>query len=228
MRCRSVQRRLVAYLDGELASREHTAVAAHIDGCVECAAEARRLRRLYGLVDSARATPSVRHLESEIRMRLLQLPVEPNVLAAPERRRRWAAPVALASAAGAGLLVGRLVLGGRWPAGEGMGGAQSIPMKPASPIGITAAPSPTEDPVPAAAHGGGDALVAQRASDVPSRPVVPSGAMATGARDAIPMELREAFDLFVEFPIIRDLEKFEHYDAILARPGPESDAMRGG
>jgi hypothetical protein len=228
MRCRSVQRRLVAYLDGELASREHATVAAHIDGCVTCAAEARRLRRLYGLVDSARATPSVRHLESELRMRLLQLPVEPAVLAPPNRRRRWAAPVALASAAGAGLLVGRLVLGERWPAGEGMGGAQSIPMRPTPPAGIAAAPASTEQGIMAAAPGGRDPMVAERASDASLSPVVPSESMATAARDAIPAELREAFDLFIEFPIIRELDKFEHYDAIMARPAPDNDAMRGG
>jgi len=52
MKCRTVQRRLGAYLDGELAARARADVETHLRACQACAAELEReeaLRRLLGL-----------------------------------------------------------------------------------------------------------------------------------------------------------------------------------
>ena len=55
--CAAVRRRLMAFYDRELSAHEQLSVAAHLDGCPPCAAEAAALDQLG---DAIRATSSSR------------------------------------------------------------------------------------------------------------------------------------------------------------------------
>jgi len=46
--------------------------------------------------------------------------------------------------------------------------------------------------------------------------------------DELPLELRDTPDLFVDFPIIDELDKFEHYDSIWSVTNEHAGRPRGG
>jgi hypothetical protein len=46
--------------------------------------------------------------------------------------------------------------------------------------------------------------------------------------DEAPVELRNTLDLFVDFPIIDELDKFEHYDSIWSVTNEHAGRPRGG
>jgi hypothetical protein len=48
------------------------------------------------------------------------------------------------------------------------------------------------------------------------------------ATDELPLELRDTLGLFVDFPIIDELDKFEHYDSIWSVTNEHAGRPRGG
>jgi hypothetical protein len=69
--CAAVRKRLAAFHDGELPVAEQVAVAAHLDGCTTCVAEARTLERIgalvrEGAVARVEAAPGVAHLREVV------------------------------------------------------------------------------------------------------------------------------------------------------------------
>ena len=57
MRCRTVQERLNAFLDGLLQPSERAAMEVHLQGCPECQASLARLQRLSSLLESMPVPP---------------------------------------------------------------------------------------------------------------------------------------------------------------------------
>jgi hypothetical protein len=73
---------------------------------------------------------------------------------------------------------------------------------------------------------------APRAHEPPSSPesgtLLVNESLATGRSEVLPEHLRDALDLFVDYPIIRDLDKFEHYETIEAGGSVTGGETRGG
>jgi len=90
MRCRAVQHRLSQYLDGELSAREQAAIAAHLEDCADCRAEADAFRRAEGALRTLSVVERAPELSGDLWQRL----------ARPARRgRRWAWGGAVVAAA---------------------------------------------------------------------------------------------------------------------------------
>jgi hypothetical protein len=79
-------------------------------------------------------------------------------------------------------------------------------------------------PIAAGARTDGGPAAAPSSEDTPERAAAPT----LMAADDPPGELRDALDLFVDFPIIDELDKFEHYDAIWSVTNEHSGRTRGG
>ena len=227
MRCHSVQQRLLAYVDGRLSDDEYAAVGGHLQGCPTCAAEIVATRRLCELLDrGAPETPA--GLENAVMRRIRAGEI---VEEAPPRLH-WALPWAVGLAAAAGLAV---YLGGGvdWLRGspEGIGGDRA-PSGIASKSdgrqvsGATVAASSESSP-----SKGARTQVASTAGRVggSAEEAPPAGGEArVAATDDLPRELRDSPDLLVDFPIIDELDKFEHYDSIWAITNEHPGRPRGG
>jgi len=70
MRCRTARRMLSAYLDGDLAEVEQARVAAHLEGCTECRAEASALKGAASALRTLSAVGSAPELTDDLRRRL--------------------------------------------------------------------------------------------------------------------------------------------------------------
>lgn len=58
MRCRTLQKHLSAYLDGELDARQNAQIQAHVAQCESCSLELARLRKAYdALLDGVKIAP---------------------------------------------------------------------------------------------------------------------------------------------------------------------------
>ena len=209
MRCSRVQRRLVSYIDEMLAERQRAAVDAHLNQCPTCAADVAEIRRLHGAVDELPVPPLPAGFEAEL-MRKVRDASEP----AASPWVRWYVPLT-AAACTAGLA---LYLVGRMPRPEEQTLTRnSVPVveelpKVASVKSVELRPAPAPKP-PEATR----AAPPQQSASFYEPPVEPA-----------PPELHDALDLFVDFPIIRDLEKFEHYYTIWTDTDEQTGATRGG
>jgi anti-sigma factor RsiW len=87
MRCRSCEKQLSAWLDGELAPGRAAEVEAHVAACPACAARAARLREVSALVDGLPSPVPSPEFAAGFRRKLAQArQVERE---AAERPRRW-------------------------------------------------------------------------------------------------------------------------------------------
>ena len=226
MRCHSVQQRLLAYVDGRLSDDEYAAVGGHLQGCPTCAAEIVSTRKLCELLD--RGTPETPPgLENAVMRRIRT----GGVVEEAPPRLRWVLPWAVGLAA-AGLAV-YLGGGGEWlregperVAGDGAPSQIASKSDARRATGATAAaPSGTgalEGTRTQVATTGGRA-----GGSVGEAPPV-GGEARMAVTDDLPRELRDSPDLFVDFPIIDELDKFEHYDRIWAITNEHVGRSRGG
>jgi len=191
MRCRRAQRWMVAAVDGELAPRRQRAFDAHVAGCSDCRHEMAGteavLTRVAGL---ATACEPPAHLEQATFRRVRQL-------AAAEREgagaRRWWLGLRVPALAFVTAAVAIVAFGLLRDAGE----RQIV-----SPRAGDRSRLATHTRSPEASR-----YATRREHSASSR-------MAANVPPEPPPELAAAPELFMELPILRNMEKLEHFEAI--------------
>jgi anti-sigma factor RsiW len=89
MECKAIQKRLSAYLDGELDVRMHETVSSHLAGCADCRHAAARLSQVYALLEQDKTVPPNPFLWARVQARLSA----PNPIRRSGRLQRLLAPV---------------------------------------------------------------------------------------------------------------------------------------
>jgi len=222
MWCRRVRQQIVPYVDGKLTGGRHAAVAAHLRSCRACSAAAQGLRELHAVLDRQPEVSVPLEFEAKVFRRIRSTEPEPSTRTA----WRWLVPIAAgAFAVGLALVyVGREVPGPGARFGEPDAGGPAH-----SPV----APTPVGEPLVARGSGQAASPVEYERAEALGRGAAPQTRLLEEASGGIPKdvpsELFSAPGLFVDFPIIWELEKFEHYETIwtLSNRGPAS-ASRGG
>jgi anti-sigma factor RsiW len=186
--CEEFAADLVAYLDGEHAERETARIEAHLGTCLNCRRELEQLRRLRALLGELRAIEPSPAFHTAMWRRLDPLPTRAS------RRARtlfWAAP-ALAAAAAVALV---------WYSSIVRVGAPGA-----------AAPAPRAVAAAPRVHASGGDALAQRAVEPErggSHDVVVAGDLAE-----YPPELVEHPELFLRLPVVRRLQKLQHFEEV--------------
>lgn len=75
MNCASMEKSLIAYLDGKTLSSERRAVEAHLVECAACRERAEQFRLVFGVLDEWQAPPPSPGFDAAVRARVAQLPV---------------------------------------------------------------------------------------------------------------------------------------------------------
>lgn len=195
--CDEISGELVAFLDGELADAERRPVAAHLSTCLGCRREIERLTSVRGWVSDLPSVEPSAGFAAEFWRRV---EADPSIVAKPPGASRawwWAAP-ALAAAAVVAL------------AFQFLTGVTPLPSEPATPKArVIAAPPPA----------------APRPADVAAAPKVAPDEAPAALADAetlrpedLPPELLEHPELFLRLPVVRRLEKLEHFDEVRQAP----------
>jgi anti-sigma factor RsiW len=89
MECKAIQKRLSAYLDGELDVRLHETVSSHLTGCADCRHVAASLSQVYTLLEQDATTPANPFLWARVQARLSA----PNSVRRSGRLQRLLTPV---------------------------------------------------------------------------------------------------------------------------------------
>jgi len=187
MRCRRAQRWMVAAVDGELAPRRRRTLEGHVAGCPECRREVAATEAvLAGVTGLARSGCEVpSHLEQATFRRV-------RLLAAAEEERsvarRWWAGFRIPALAFATAAVAIVAV-------ELTRGAGDRRAAPSGPRAVAQAPARDQPRVVASRERPAPKV----AESLPAEP---------------PPELAAAPDLFIELPILRNMEKLEHFEAI--------------
>ena len=203
MRCRRAERWMMVALAGELSGRRSQRLTKHMDGCAGCRREWEAYTALDRLLGSL-------PLEAALPPRLEQVTLRTARLAeaeATKSRRRWLGVAIPALAATAVLAVAvRLSLQDTEPAPTPAAPTRAVTVPPARVPGRVAerAPAPAPSPAPASPQR------RRVARGVPSEP---------------PPELAARPDLFINLPLLRNLDKVQHYEAIqtIAVDGAQSN-----
>ena len=191
MRCGSAQKLIVAAVDGEITPERRRDLDEHVAACTECLGELHATESLLGALESLPQEAEVPPLVEAATLRRMR------VAAAEEqerKERRWGwFPAPVLAAAGVAVL------------------ALAINLRPE---GRQGTPQPVMTP---------EATGVRQLARAPERPAPPPAprqevAVAT-ADDALPPadpppDLAAAPELFMNLPIIRNMEKLEHFEAI--------------
>ncbi len=186
--CEAFAAELVAYFDGEHTETDAARVEAHLGTCLACRREIERLRRLRALLGELRPLePSADFREGMWR----RLDAVPPRAVRRSRAVLWTVP-ALAAAAAVALVwyssIARI-------AGEGSAARD--------PRSLAAASRP---------RGDGDEAMAQRGHEgerEERRDVADAGNL-----DRYPPELVEHPELFLRLPVVRRLQKLQHFEEV--------------
>ena len=195
--CEAIAEDLVAFADGELAQAERAPIEAHVAGCLSCRREIERIATVNALVAGLpRIAPSP-EFEERVRRRLAAGAAADDA-ATWTRRRAWRPALwgvpALAVAAAIALV---------W-------------------YWSLAAPTRNQLRAPA---GGGQLAVArpdraqQLAGEGETEPVV-AAAPSLSIED-LPPDLIEHPELFLRYPVVRRLNKLEHFEEVRQHGGAE-------
>jgi anti-sigma factor RsiW len=189
MRCGRAQKLIIAAVDGEITPQCRRDLDEHVAGCTECRDALHATEALLGALDRLPQEAEVPPLVEAATIRRMR------IAAAEERERkerRWgwfSAPVLAAT----GVVVVALAINLR-PGGESRSLRSATPAAPAARVARAPEPAPT-----AAAAEREPRAVASGDVTPPSEP---------------PPDLAAAPDLFMNLPIIRNMEKLEHFEAI--------------
>jgi hypothetical protein len=209
MRCRTARRWLTRELAGELPPRRVEQLARHVERCEDCRREQvayAALDRALGLLPTAAELPPRFEQDTLRRVRVAADDADPRE---PGRIGRWVllgAPALAATAAlGLALHGGAPPDTGRVPTTAKAGG--NTPAKPAA-VELAQGEAPT----PATPQAG--ARPRRIVQAVPGDP---------------PPELAARADLFVDLPMLRNLDKLQHYEAIQTTTldGQQEDQSNG-
>jgi len=204
---------LVAYVDGELLGSERARFDDHVATCLTCRREAERLTKLRALVNGLpRIEPSA-EFEAHMWRRMAR-----ETSGGQRRSRRdawrWAAPVLAAAAVVALVLYGVLKPSGLHAPGTPRTGRE-VATAPAAPA--VREQVAKQEEVDTGAEGGGGERTDVASADNP-------------APEDLPPELVEHPELFLRFPVVRRLQKLEHFEEVRQRgdSDPAGDAAPGG
>lgn len=188
MRCGPAQKLIVAAVDGEITPERRRDLDEHVAVCSECRAELRATESLFGALESLPQEAAVPALVESATIRRMRL------AAAEERERkerRWGwIPTPVLAAAGVAALA--LAINLR------QGDEPSLPAVPDVPAAGPLARVPEPAAPPAAAK--------REAAPVAVANIAPPAEP--------PADLAAAPELFMNLPIIRNMEKLEHFEAI--------------
>ena len=204
---------LVAYVDGELLGSERARFDDHVATCLTCRREAERLTKLRALVSGLpRIEPSAEFEAHMWRRMAREMP------GGQRRSRRdawrWAAPVLAAAAVVALALYGVLKPSGLHA--PGMAGAgREVATAPA----VRDERIARKQEVDTGAEGSGERTEVASADNP--------------APEDLPPELVEHPELFLRFPVVRRLQKLEHFEEVRQRgdsdpagdPAPEGQPL---
>lgn len=184
--CEEFAPELVAYLDGEHAEREAARIEAHVGTCLSCRRELEQLRHLRTRIGELHPIEPSAGFDERFWQRLETLP-------SSRRRSRllmWTAP-ALAAAAAVALVwyssIARV-------AGPGA---------PSSPRAVAKA---------RAVASGGDAVA--RRDAVPERGAARDDVATADDVGQYPPDLVEHPELYLHLPVVRRLQKLEHFEEV--------------
>jgi hypothetical protein len=200
MHCDRARTIMISAMDEPITDAQRRELAAHVRGCERCEREQRQLERLTAALDRLGDEVAVPPgLEGEV-LRRIREPAEagPSLI---ERLRAWMSPPALAAACAAGLILVLTLAERATPPVVAPRPVARAPVEPGMAPTVTARATP-------AARGGagtddGEAVVMASASDRWTSPDGPP-----------PAELEGALPLLLDLPILRNMEKLEHYDNI--------------
>lgn len=102
MECKAIQKKLSAYLDGELDVRTHETVSSHLAGCADCRQLAARLSQVYALLEQDETTPTNPFVWARVQARLSA----PTAVRRTGRLQRLLAPVTVAAGLFLGITLG--------------------------------------------------------------------------------------------------------------------------
>jgi hypothetical protein len=195
MTCEFVQGELVAYRDGELPEQDREQIAAHLKTCAVCAYEEAQLARVeHFLVTMERITPSPDFAATFWKRLEQEQTAQVNISDREHRLVRWWREVRETMTA--------------WHMAPALAAAASLLVffayfftsSPTQRATETSAPTPA--PVP-------QELVAAPVTTVPA---------------GVPPEITEKLELYVNYKIISDLERFSHLEEIAAIELPTENA----
>lgn len=207
MRCGPVQRHLTAAVDGRLDARSRAAVDEHVAGCAACREELRLTRALFTALDDGSTEAPVSPRLEQATLRAVRIAAADEA----ERPARWWAALRPAPALAVLAVVVVAVTATLQQRADAP--ARSAP-KPARLAAQEKAPKRVESvaraKVPAEAPAAAAPVVARRRpTPVPAEP---------------PKELAERPDLFIDLPILRHLDKLEHFEQIETTGLPDAPA----
>jgi len=190
--CTGVAEELVAYLDGEQPDGERQRVETHLGTCLTCRRELERVRRVRTLLGSLRSIEPSADFQAAFRRRL---DAAPPRLARRRRAMVWGAPL-LAAAAAVALVVYSFAT--RLPPGR----------QPA-PATVAAAHRPA-----ASGAASGETRVAAQHHEEQGASGRPDVAVANDDLDQYPPELIEHPELFLHYPVVRRLQRLQHFEEV--------------
>ena len=185
MRCQRARKWMTAAVDGELSPRRRRALDGHLAACAACRRELAVTERMLTALEGLPMEAAVSPRLEQATLRRVRLAAADEAERAPASRwRRWVPLPAFALATAAVLVL-----------------AIGIVRRPGGGPG-----TPALRPAPTA--------VAKRGAPAPPSPLSPPHRFAKALPAEPPAKLAEAPDLFVDMPIIRNLEKLTHFEAI--------------
>jgi len=190
MRCGPAQKLIVTAVDGEITPERRRDLDEHVAACTDCLSELRATESLLGALESLPQEAEVPPLVEAATLRRMRIEAA-DERERKERRRGWFPAPVLAAA---GVAVVALAINLRPESRE------------ATPQPVTSAPAVARQ--------------VARAPEPQAAPAAPKQAVALAAADDVtpptepPPDLAAAPDLFMNLPIIRNMEKLEHFEAI--------------
>jgi len=219
MRCATARRWMMDVVAAKLPQRRAVALRGHLDACPACREELRRTEALESALKALAVAPPIPpRVEAETLRRVRELRAQPAATPGGLRSWRWIA-VGVPACATAMLVL--LVARGLEQESVGARHARVVPS--------TAAPPTTDLPQPGTQRGARQRPAASQLArqERPDRgPVVAAPATATRGRE-VPDELLARPDLFVDLPLLTQMEKLEHFEAIVS-VAPESAEQPNG
>lgn len=192
MRCRRAERELAAAVDGELMPRRRRTLDRHLEECADCRRELKQSEAVLQAVAALPAeAPVSLALEHGTLRRIRALESERGGRSASTWRGRAQIPAFALAAALVAVVVVRFATA---PTG--------VPLRGAA---VAERPRGQSQTARSAAPGKPSALAARKR---------PSRTLLANVPKEPPPKLASAPELFVDLPMLRHLEKLEHFDAI--------------
>jgi anti-sigma factor RsiW len=185
--CEAFAAELVAYLDGEQPQSERARIEAHAGTCLACRRELERLAELKAMVARLPRVQPSPAFETGFWRRLDDDPV-------PLARRRGPRVVALPALAAAAVIA--LVLYS-W-------------LRPAAQSPLPSAPGREQAAAP---RSGAPSETLARGEDLADDAAI-DAQLADSAPADVPPELLEHSELFLRYPVVRRLEKLDHFEEV--------------